>query len=270
MSRLEHIQSQLEGSGRRLALVAVVGISAVSLAACGSSSEVEADTPIGYDVSFPQCDANLPAAGAFTIVGVNEYLPTIPNPCFQELAEWAEGASGTTGQPALAVYATAANPAAEDVPTWPQSGENMYGSCAGEDSQACAYQYGQDRITNNLQTIAPRSASGLKWWIDVEPEYSWETGGDGQQRNRAVLEGMVQTLQGQGAEVGIYSSPTIWQDIVGHTPADSSLNGLDIWMQGGQDLEQAEANCDMPSFTGGQVVIAQAATEGYLDRNVIC
>ncbi len=268
MPRLEQLRSQVEDSSRRLALAAVIGISAVALVACGE--DVEATEAIGYDVSFPQCNTQLPPAGSFTIVGVNEYLPTFPNPCFPELAQWAEGATGDTSQPALAVYATAANPAAEDVPTWPQAGENMYGDCSGEDSQACAYQYGQDRIINNLQTIAPRQASGLKWWIDVEPEYSWETGGDGQQRNRAVLEGMVQTLQEQAAEVGIYSSPSIWQEIVGQTPADSSLNGLGIWMQGGQDLEQARANCDTPSFTGGPVVIAQAATEGYLDRNVIC
>ena len=261
----------LDEQRQRLCAAAMASVCAVTLAGCASQT-ASAESALGYDVSWPQCGQSLPEPSAFAIVGVNEDLPRKANPCFGEQLAWAQRSTGQSTQPKVAVYATAANPAQENVDTWPQSGSNQYGECDGQATTACAFTYGQDRMDANKKTVETAGAKvgDFKWWIDVEPEYSWESDASGKVRNRAMLEGMVDVIIREGGQVGFYSDKPIWGNIVGEVPQDSSLFGKDNWMRGAHTPEEAQKNCQLPSFNGGRVVMAQIVADGQLDRDYSC
>ena len=78
---------------------------------------------VGYDVSHPQCDEDLPRERAFAVVGVNGGLSTRANPCLQEQLTWAWESSGEVdGQPRAQLYLNTANPGQllDEVTTWPR------------------------------------------------------------------------------------------------------------------------------------------------------
>ena len=238
---------------------------------------------VGYDVSHPQCDENLPRERAFAVVGVNGGLSTRANPCLQEQLTWAWESSGEVDwQPRAQLYLNTANPGQllDEVTTWPQSGATPYGACDGGNSTACSWQYGWERAQNSVLsffTPAARAArvdsqpSRYVWWLDVETMNTWQYGSDeAADRNRATIEGMAAYLLSRGAEVGVYSTGRQWGQIVGEVDDDSVLAELDSLLAGSVSAEQATAACsDDPLVADGDVALAQYVRDDW-DRNVSC
>jgi hypothetical protein len=264
--------------------VAVVG-GALALPAPASAAAPRRDgrTSIGYDVSHPQCDADLPAEQAFGIVGVNGGLATRANPCLVDQLEWAAGSTGEVrGQPELQLYVNTANPGQvrDQVSTWPRATDTPYGTCDGGNTLACSWVYGRIRAQVTLHVFfqpAARAAGvdddpgAHRWWLDVETMNTWQSGSTAAlARNRAALEGMAAYLQDAGAEVGVYSTGYQWRRIVGTVEPDSVLYDLDSWLAGALSREGAEENCEEPPLTdGGRVLLAQYVDDA-LDHNVSC
>lgn len=262
--------------------MAVIVLGAVAaVAAPGIASA--APTDVGYDVSHPQCGADLPRDRAFAVVGVNGGLATRANPCLQEQLTWAWKSSGEVDdQPRAQVYLNTANPGQllDEVTTWPERGSTPYGSCDGTNSTACSWQYGWERAQNSVLsffTPAARAArvdsqpSRYEWWLDVETMNTWQAGSvDALARNRATLEGMTQYLLSRGAEVGVYSTGQQWAQIVGTVEADSVLADLDSWLAGSVTAAQAEDACDKdPLVPDGDVALSQYVRDEW-DRNTSC
>ncbi len=71
-------------------LIAVLGslaiVSAPGLTAYAAGTR---GTPIGNDVSYPQCAKTIQSQQAFGIVGVNEGLANTTNPCLADEIAWA-------------------------------------------------------------------------------------------------------------------------------------------------------------------------------------
>lgn len=257
--------------------------------ACGVAAAVAlpgtawADTSVGYDVSHPQCDTDLPRERAFAVVGVNGGLSTRANPCLQEQLTWAWESSGeVAGQPRAQLYLNTANPGQllDEVTTWPTGGSTPYGACDGTNSTACSWEYGWERAENSVLsffTPAARAArvdsqpSRYVWWLDVETMNTWQYGSaEANARNRATLEGMASYLLSRDAEVGIYSTGRQWGQIVGAVGDDSVLAELDSWLAGSVTADQAEAACDDdPLVPDGEVVLSQYVRDEW-DRNVAC
>ncbi|WP_116449734.1 hypothetical protein [Blastococcus litoris] len=261
----------------------------IAVVACGVAAAVAvpgtawADTSVGYDVSHPQCDTDLPRERAFAVVGVNGGLSTRANPCLQEQLTWAWESSGeVAGQPRAQLYLNTANPGQllDEVTTWPMSGSTPYGACDGTNSTACSWEYGWERAENSVLsffTPAARAArvdsqpSRYVWWLDVETMNTWQYGSAGaSDRNRATLEGMASYLLSRDAEVGVYSTGRQWGQIVGEVGDDSVLAELDSWLAGSLTADQAEAACDDdPLVPDGDVVLSQYVRDEW-DRNVAC
>ncbi len=99
-------------------------------------------TPLGIDVSWPQCGKRLPTGQAFGIVGVNGGLATTTNPCLKDQLLWAKQSVGGTAQDAVQVYVNTANPGGLNTDSWPKNNldpadnitTNPYGTCDGTDS----------------------------------------------------------------------------------------------------------------------------------------
>lgn len=219
---------------------------------------------IGNDISWPQCNKALPKGQAFAIVGVNDGLANTTNPCFNYELNWAQSSSGNTNQAKASLYVNSANPGNLNVADWPKNNYDPlsgntdidpYGVCNGEDSSSCAYQYGHNMAEIDAQNrISPNNPANFKWWIDVETDNSWESNTI---HNAADIDGMISYFKSIGSNVGIYSSQSQWQQIVGVLNSSSPLYGLSSWLAGSTNLAAAEKACSLPGFSGGQTSLTQ-------------
>ncbi|WP_176946449.1 S-layer homology domain-containing protein [Blastococcus aurantiacus] len=229
-------------------------------------------TGVGVDVSHDKCGTALPVGQSFAIVGVNRGIANQTNPCLADELAWAAGSTGDTAQPRVQLYVNTANPGKALASVWPTSGENRYGTCSGEPSTACAYEYGRALAVADATARGVSRPQDYRWWLDVETENSWESSAAGQQRNVAALEGMVEYFTEIGvAGVGLYSTGYQWNVITGSAVrSDSPLRGLPSWLATGADATAAWRACTLPPLTpGGQVVMTQWIAGGF-DRNHSC
>jgi hypothetical protein len=263
--------------------VVVVALAAVATVLAMPGTASAAPTTVGYDVSYPQCGSTLPQDRAFAVIGVNGGLSTRANPCLANQLGWVWGASGAVpSQPRAQLYLNTANPGElrAQVTTWPARGVTPYGTCRGDNSAACSWQYGWERAENSVVNFLTPSAriaqvdgrpGSYIWWLDVETMNTWQSGSsDALARNRATLEGMTSYLTSRGGRVGIYSTGQQWAQIAGAVPATSPLAGRDSWLAGATSLAGAQTACLKPALVpGGRVTLSQYVQSG-LDRDLSC
>ncbi len=150
----------------------------------------------------------------------------------------------------------------------------------GQNSPACAWQYGYNRASFDASWLVaaadainaqsppvrvPATSGGYPWWLDVETVNSWQSGTSGQAMNVADLQGMIAGLTAAGATVvGAYSTASQWTQITGGTTtaAAGTLFGMPDWIPGARSLSGAQANCALPSFTAGTVALTQWVAKG--------
>ncbi|MGB4800941.1 MAG: hypothetical protein WBP03_05525 [Candidatus Saccharimonadales bacterium] len=258
-------------------------------------------TPLGIDISHPQCKKQVPTTQAFGVVGVNGGTAASVNSCLAKQLTWASRSVGSSSQDALQLYVNTASPGAyiNQISTWPKtsvdedgidtstSSISPYETCDGTDSVGCAWQYGWNRARAAVnEYFAPAaqqagldtSPAAYTWWLDVETMNTWRSGIelDGFAKNVAALEGMTSYYDHVGAKnVGLYSTNLQWDTIVGDAvDADSPLMHRDTWYALGTTTKtKAVAACTSPRYrplTGtGQIALTQFIS-GNLDYDVSC
>jgi hypothetical protein len=240
---------------RRLPLL-VVASAAITILWCTTAL---AASGVGYDVSYPQCQAALPGDGAFAIVGVSDGAAYGANPCLAAQYAWALASSPRPG-----FYMNTGNPGAE------AHRANWYSpfgplSCSPLDEAACAYNYGYNNASHAFDyassQVGRRAVTRATWWLDVETANSWS--GD-QSLNVAAIQGSIDFLSGTVVDVGVYSTGYQWAVITG----GASFPWMPNWVAGAGDPESAAALC-YASFTGGPVRYVQYGLNG-LDANYPC
>ncbi len=302
------------GVGVRVAIVLAVLAAMATLGAAVTSSaspRSSASALVGNDISWPQCGTTYPSDQAFGIVGVNDGVPDTLNPCLGSSSNyskselyWAVSTStGTSAQPKASLYVNTSDPGdvfdGTPVSDWPTSGSTPYGACttttvttnsgrvtAGENSPACAWQYGDEAAAEAASLLraaaaaidaqsppvsVPAAPDGYPWWLDVETGNSWQQGSAGQAMNVAVLQGIVVGLRAAGApSVGVYSTAYQWTEITGGTSSSTTtLGGLPTWMPGASDETGAKTICKGDSFTAGTVTLAQFPSAQF-DGDLSC
>ncbi len=234
-------------------------------------------TPPGYDISYPQCGSEYPAAFSFAIVGVNGGRVYSENPCLgpgddPSQLRWA----GRDTQ----LYANTGNPGPRISRYWPH-GQTEPRACdtdelPGADTPECAYVYGWNAAKYAYATAldasvdldwidadADRLLGDPTWWLDVEVANSWR---DDRSLNVAALQGAADYLESMGAEVGFYSTPRLWNRITGGTDVFAEHPG---WHAGARNAADAERRCGEAAFTGGELRMVQWVQDG-LDTNLRC
>ena len=261
-----------------LLLAALVVIPGWPASAAPSPSPGEGtESLLGNDVSWPQCDKNLPKGQSFAIIGVNNGLANNTNPRLTEPLDWAAGSSGASSQPEVSLYVNTANPGRSGS-WWPSSNaypigsavNNPYGPCREKDyGKACAYMYGYAKAYDDAYIRGISNPSEYVWWLDVETENSWST--TDKDANRAVLEGMTDFFRSIDAEgVGLYSTGLQWSRIVGTVSRSSNLYSLPSWLAGARTVTGAKANCSQAPLTaGGEVELTQFVDRKF-DYNHSC
>jgi hypothetical protein len=272
-------------------LTMLLSIATPAVALAAKPSNPNTFEPVGYDISWPQCGKKLPSGQAFGVVGINGGNAANTNPCLATQLTWANKSVGGTKQAKVQLYVNTANPGEviDQITTWPTNNTdkmgtiapNPYGTCTGVNNLACSWQYGWNRAVEDvIDRFAPAAATAkinlstgvYTWWLDVETMNTWQSGStDALSRNTATLEGMTAYFTQNGASVGLYSTASQWNTIVGMTvPPTSNLNGLPNWRPSGASLENAKANCSVPPLTSGGSVSLTQYVQQNLDKNHSC
>ena len=232
--------------------------------------EPPAPEPVGFDVSWPQCNDDLPASNGFAVVGVNRGRTYSENDCLVAQLEWAgQGAD---------LYLNTGNPGPDHSQFWPV-GQSEPVACdrRDDDSPECAYLYGWNAAADGYERAlaayvglgwadagADRVPGDATWWLDVETANSWR--GD-RSLNVATLHGAVDFLESMDvAEVGFYSTPLLWWRV---TFGTDDFAGYPAWHAGAGNRAGAEGRCEGDGFTGGELRMVQWIENG-LDRNFRC
>jgi hypothetical protein len=167
----------------RLAVIGTAGIIAIGPALAAEA----ATSPVGNDISYPQCGGTFPSKPAFGIVGVNGGLANELNPCLgpssaypsykQSELFWAASVpTGGTSQPKASLYLNTADPGniynGKPVADWPTSGTTPHGTCktttvttnsgtftVGQNSPACAWQYGYNRAAQDASWLTSAASA---------------------------------------------------------------------------------------------------------------
>lgn len=191
-------------------MVGVMVLATLAQQSPTSAATTNPYTGSGYDTSYPQCTASS-APGGFAIIGVGHGRPFTANTCAG--AEWAQaGSTGSlyfnTGY-ALA-YAQSETPncatASLSVPTGAKGHQN---SALQE-----AWAIGCSEADYALANAPSNPSTPTVWWADVETGNSWSKN---TALNQFTITGMVEELhlKASSVPVGVYSSPSMWDRIVG-------------------------------------------------------
>jgi hypothetical protein len=227
-------------------------------AASGMSQPIPPRDPgvLGGDVSWPQCPAGMGIphkvstgapmptdAAEYVVIGLTNGPGFHANPCLADQVAWVK-------ERKLLV-------AAYSVISWPDD--------------ATQQQYGGLRQAGYAQAqfnIASMNAVGLDSpivWLDIEhvPFYDWSTD---PAANAEVVLGAAQGYVDAGYRVGVYSTPHLWQSVVG----DLSL-GVPEWRAAGQTSQQeALSRCGSDWLIQGGIGVLAQWVEGGRDVDVTC
>jgi len=223
---------------------------------------------LGADVSWPQCPKGmgiperrtlgmpmpLPEA-EYVVIGLTNGPGFTENPCLAEQVDWVRDR-----RLMAAAYAVASFPAddavAEHGETGPYDGGSDLGALANT---------GYQQALMNVATMRRAGLNSPIVWVDVEPVPDFDWSGD-PTANAAVVEGAARGYADAGYEVGVYSTPHLWEQVVG----DLAL-GLPEWRAAGETSRQeATSRCGRDwSIQGGRAVLGQWVEQSR-DQNITC
>ena len=228
-------------SAALVALCAVLGL-CVTTGARAASSPYQPGS-VGRSIFYGSCGSDLPSsAGAFALIDITGGRAFYQNPCLVTQFHWAQSAGV---QPSLVMNLNEpAGTTAFKALTGPK------GTCVAGDTTCLDYNYGFNAAEAAFADANSQGAVAAHWWLDIEVGNSWDTN---PANNQQVIQGAIDSLQGHGLSVGIYSSAGQWQQIAG-----SFAPGLPNWVAGASDAAGARANCSADhAFGGGTVELAQ-------------
>ena len=207
---------------------------------------------VGYDISWPQCDAAKPAGSiGFAVIGLTGGKPFTRNRCFDEQYRWARQA-----ETAPDVYINLDYPKKTDWNTF----VGPAGICVTGDPGCTAYNWGYNSARDAVALGRAKGITPTVWWLDVEQENYWSTD---QAANKRVVAGAIDYLTSQGLAIGVNSTGYQWGEITGGFTPD-----IPAWVAGARNLAEAQKKCAQASFTAGPVAMVQWVEQ--FDRNLIC
>ncbi len=223
---------------------------------------------LGADISWPQCPEGLGIpqkrtlgapmpidAAEYVVIGLTNGPGFYPNPCLAEQVAWVRDR-----RLMAAAYAVASYPDADTLARY--GGDGPFD---GSTSAGALRNTGYQQARFNIASMRAAGFESPIVWVDVEPVPDFEWSSD-VVANAAVVVGAVRGYEDAGYDVGVYSTPYLWEGVVG----DLSL-GVPEWRAAGQtSREEALERCG-PDWViqGGPAVLGQWVEIGR-DMNVTC
>lgn len=270
--------------------------------AAGPHAKTGGSASYGADISTPQCGSAYPSGVAFGIAGVTGGRVFSQNSCLAGSSGELAWAAATGAHAAL--YMNTADPSTisaewADPAGNPENFANYtvtppaggYKACDSSDpGYGCDYDYGWNSAQYAYQqAVSAASASGVSpatlaarpWWLDVETANSWTVNDtdpavtwNKQAADAADLQGAIDGLTAAeqaydsavpAPVVGIYSSASSWQSIMGTTTFTTNPT----WVPGARTQRAATNACSNGAGpSGGEIQLSQW-TSSY-DYDVPC
>lgn len=226
------------------------------------------DPVYGADVSWPQCPKGmgipqrqgegqpmpLPAA-KYVVLGLTNGPGFTRNPCLADEFAWARDHHLMVG-----AYSVVSFPPVPDLAR--HGGQGPYDATKPGGRLA---NDGYAQAIFNVRTLEQLQLNAPFVWVDVEPYPVFPWSPD-PAANALVVQGAVRGYQRVGYQVGFYSAPGLWKQVVG-----GLRFGLPEWRAGGKTgADEAARRCSSDwSFQGGPAVLGQW-TDGTRDHNRTC
>ncbi len=223
---------------------------------------------LGADASWPQCPkgmgiperrtlgAPMPLPQAeYVILGLTNGPGFTENPCLPQQVAWVRDR-----RLMAAAYAVASLPdeaaVEEHGETGPYDGGTELGALANT---------GYQQALTNVATMRRAGLNTPMVWVDVEPVPDFEWSAD-KVANASVVEGAARGYADAGYRVGVYSTPSLWEGVVGGLTL-----GLPEWRAAGETSRaEALSRCGPDwSIQGGRAVLGQWVEQAR-DQNVTC
>jgi hypothetical protein len=203
----------------------------------------------GVDLSYPNCNAQIPAATAFGIVGVTGGLNFSPNNCASTEASRFHN---------LSLYVNTGYPGQ----SYGLKYQNAPHQCDTADLNCLAYNYGYTAGQYATNYAASKGLSSSLWWLDVETMNSWTSD---YSQNIQSLQGETDALKAVGVgSVGVYSTTAQWKTITGGWQNGWPNWGASTW----NTAKQAATYCTGHQFNGGPTYLIQY--KGKIDQDYAC
>jgi len=124
----------------------------------------------------------------------------------------------------------------------------------------------QDAFGRAVGVTGSGAAAQYPWWLDVEQSNSWS---DQMDANTADVQGSIDFLRSMNvASIGIYSTSTDWQALIGQPNPTGPLGNLSNWRPGAMGLQDAQSWCAR-TVSGGRVKYVQFPNAGF-DTDFAC
>ncbi len=223
---------------------------------------------LGADVSWPQCPRGMgilerrtlgrpmPVPTAqYVVLGLTNGPGFTANPCLADQVAWVRERH-LLGAAYAVVSLPGDDALAEHAADGPYDGATRLGGFANA---------GYQQALANVVTLRRAGLASPVVWVDVEPVPDFEWSAD-RTVNAAVVEGAVRGYRDGGYRVGIYSTPALWERVVG-----ALALGLPEWRAAGQTSQaEARARCGADwSIQGGRAVLAQWVAD-QRDQDITC
>ena len=220
-----------------------LGVTAISPTPAGAQNLYYSG--VGYDMSYAQCsvkgvptDLNHPVT--FAIIGVGGGRPFTANTCAP--SQWRYAGSQNqqrslyfnTGYAlAYAKSETSDCATASTQQSFPGSTKHQLSALQTAWAIGCSE-------SDYAMALAP--GTPVAWWADIETANSWS---NNLSLNQATIDGIVTELAQKSptTPIGVYSSPSMWQQIVGVGYVNPSI--VADW--------QAGTTCPSPNSSTGQI-----------------
>jgi hypothetical protein len=233
----------------------------------GRADGVTTQVVQGADISWPNCPKGegipsrrsageplpLPTA-QFVVIGLTNGPGFYPNPCLTNQLRWAKN-----HQKLIAAYALTTYPTKAEIAT--------YGATGPYDSttrQGALKDAAYAEAAYNLSTLSAVGLTVPMIWVDVEP-YPVAPWSHNLAANRAVISAVTAAYQAAGYQVGIYTNPNGWPEVVGN----AQLTDLPTWSTiGAGRLPGARRQCGRGPSGGPDWMVQWWI--GNRDYDVLC
>ena len=222
---------------------------------------------VGHDVSWPNCPVGMgiparrtlglplpPPSSRFVVIGLTNGPAFYPNPCLSE-----QVAHARRERLWMSAYAVVTYPTPDQLEAY-----GGVGPKSGDDLGARLWNTGWAQARLNITSMRVAGLTSPVLWLDVEPVRPPAPWSGDVVANRIVLEGSMAAYRQAGLRLGVYSTRSLWQSVVGDVDY-----GLPEWRAAGPtSRQQALAQCSGEPIQGGPAVLAQWVAE--IDTNVLC
>ena len=222
----------------------------------GRKQDAAGSLVVGRDVSWPNCPKGLgiparrsqgkpmpPPAARFVVIGLTNGPAFHPNPCLAAQVDYAKSHRLWT-----AAYAVLTFPTDGQLARYGASGPHTHARELGR-----LWNTGWAQARQNVASMRAVGLSSPVIWVDIEPVSPPAPWSQRPRANRSVLAGAIAAYQDAGLRVGFYSTPTMWNGILGPI-----RHGFPEWRTAGLSTRRAAlAMCRRDRFQGGRAVMAQ-------------